>query len=330
VVIHRFLASALVVVCTLTASRARALQPCEVRWEGTSVPAEWSDALRDVRTFAAQLTAEATDCRIIVVSPDEDGATVIFTTVDGRSARRRVSAPRELRSLVEALLVNGRDPAPMPPPPEAMPASEPSPAPSRESVPPASPVPVAIEGGEVPVPVPPSDAPHLLLGAGAGVKGSFPHDVVAGVGQVFAGASFARWELAAFGRLELEHDAPTDGNERRLQYSAVGGGAMFGRREPIGPLVLIAGARAAVLAAEEERGGRHDGSGQGKVTDTFLDPRLGLYAGCIFLESSRVRFRVQVDADGGVLQHRAELAELPAFPRWNLGVSLGAETGLFR
>ncbi len=139
-----------------------------------------------------------------------------------------------------------------------------------------------------------------------------------------------RLELAAFGRWELEHDAPADANARPLRYSAVGGGAMFGRRESIGPFIVLAGARAAVLAAEEERGGRRDASREAKVSETFLDPRLGLYAGCIFLETSRVRFRVQVDADAGLVQHRTELAELPSFPRWNLGISLGAETGLFR
>lgn len=297
------------------------------------MPEEWAEALRDVRSFVARLTAETTDCRTLSVSSDDDGATVSFTTVDGRTARRRIGGPRELLGLVEALVVNERDPAPMPPP-----ARDPL-AVASDHVEAQSAAPFA-SGGRTLVAFEADEAarssssrtaaPSLLLGAGAGVKGSFPRDALAGVGQVFAGTSFGRWELAAFGRWELEHDAPSDANVRRVRYSALGGGGMFGRREPIGPFLLLAGARAAVLAAEEERVGHHEAGREGKVEDSFLDPRLGLYAGCILLESSRVRFRVQVDADAGLVEHRTELAQLPSFPRWNLGISLGAETGLFR
>lgn len=329
-VIHRRSASALFLAVTLAVSHAsaeRAGSPCELRWESGSEPGEWTQAMHDVRAFVAQLTAETTDCRSVAVSRDEQGATVVFTTADGRSARRRIAEPHELRGLVEALLVNGRDPAPLPPPPESSAAAVP--APQEESAPAASAA--ASESSDVaPRPLHPSGAPSLLLGAGAGVKGSFPRDTVAGVGQVFAGASFGRWELAAFGRWELEHDAPADANVRRLRYSAIGGGGMFGRREPIGPFVLIAGTRASVLAGEAERVGHHDALRDGKVSASFLDPRLGVYVGCILLESSRVRLRVQVDADAGLVEQRTAFAELPGFPRWNLGISLGAETGLFR
>jgi hypothetical protein len=332
VVIRRASTTLLFLAAVLTTAHARAerASPCALEWNAASVPEEWLAPLHDVRSFVAQLTADTTDCRTIAVSPDDDGATVVFTTADGRSATRRVGHPRELRGLVEALLVNGRDPAPMPPPPPppSLPASTAASAPATSPDPTSL---VAFEAGDTRPPSPRAgDAPGLLLGAGAGVKGSFPRDALAGVGQLFAGATLARWELAAFGRWELEHDGAADASARRLRYSAVGGGAMFGRREVLGPVVVIAGVRAAVLAAEEERVGHKDVPREPKVADSFVDPRLGLYAGCIFAELSRVRFRVQVDADAGVAQHRAELAELPAFPRWNLGISLGAETGLFR
>ncbi|CAN5925581.1 hypothetical protein BH11MYX4_BH11MYX4_06390 [soil metagenome] len=54
---------------------------------------------------------------------------------------------------------------------------------------------------------------------------------------------------------------------------------------------------------------------------------LGLYAGVVATESSRLRMRVEVDGDMGVVAHRAEVADPGAFPRWNLGISLGAEAG---
>jgi hypothetical protein len=316
-----------------TASNARADSACELRWESASVPDAWTDALRDVRVLVGKLTRETTDCRSITVSPDGLGATVVFTTADGRTARRRIADPAELRPMVEALLVFQPDP-PRPPVDAGPPAV-------AEETPATPPAPTALapalatgEAADAPRRVT-TAGPSMLLGAGAGVKGSFPRDMLAAVGQVFVGMSLEHWELAAFGRWELEHDARVapDASARHLKYSALGGGAMLGRRETVGPLIFVAGTRAAAFAAEEERSGHHDDGAASKpprAEEKFLDPRLGLYAGCIVSESSRVRFRIQVDADAGLVEHRAQLAELPNFPRWNLGISLGAETGLFR
>ena len=108
------------------------------------------------------------------------------------------------------------------------------------------------------------------------------------------------------------------------------GGVMFGRRQPLGPIVLIGGARAAAFSAEVELAGASaskDMKRDNHRHDEFLDPRVGLYAGCMLSETSRLRVRMQVDGDAGVLVHRTELADMQAFPRWNLGVSLGAEAG---
>ena len=179
------------------------------------------------------------------------------------------------------------------------------------------------------------DAPRALVGAGAGVKNGWPNDSLTGVGQVFLGMTLTQWEVAAFGRIELEHDADEDDDANgtatstvgRLRYSAIGGGAMVGRREHVGPLVLVGGARAAVYGAELERVAPRTPNRPAPQRDEFLDPRLGLYAGVVATESSRLRVRVEIDGDMGVVVHRAELAELGAFPRWNLGISLGAEAG---
>ncbi len=184
---------------------------------------------------------------------------------------------------------------------------------------------------EVPLASPP---PRPVIGATAGVKGSFPDDRAAGVAQAFAGVTLARWELAAFARWEIEHDAESNPDANapsgKLRYSAFGGGVMAGRRQPFGPLVLVGGARAALFGAEQERTGQKRSKGLGAREEEFLDPRLGLYVGCILNESSRVRVRLQVDGDAGLIVHRSELADLGVFPRWNLGISLGAETAVFQ
>lgn len=324
----RVLALAVAFTSAFATQTALADSPCELRFDGPSVPDAWSKARHDVDALVAQLTASTTDCRTIAVSPDADGASVVFTTADGRVARRRIGGPRELLPLVRALLVLGPEPAP---PPDVAgpiavlphaPSDEPEDAPaSRASLAPPDANDSARAAG--------ASNGRLLLGAGAGVKGSWPGDTLAAVSQIFVGVQLSRWELAAFGRWEIEHDAQSDASAGRLRFSALGGGAMFGRREALGPLVLLAGARAAVFDAEEERTGQHNERHDGRQHEEFLDPRLGLYAGCIVSESSRLRFRIQIDGDAGLIVHRTELAELPAFPRWNLGLSVGAETAFF-
>lgn len=318
--------------------------PCRVRFVGNPSATAWTQAKNQLEERVAQLSASTTDCRLVVVTPEAQGASVEFTTVDQRVARRHIASPGDLLPLVEALLVFGHDPLSIAPPaPEksaevlAMPEEPPGndvaseDAASIDATPARGGEPVAGEPNERVARARP-DAPRVLVGAGAGVKASFPNDSVAGVGQIFVGMTLARWELAGFGRWELEHDAHDAESESatkgKLRYSAIGGGAMFGRRQPLGPLVLIGGARAAVYGAEQERvgGPKVDGRSTHK-SENFLDPRVGLYAGCVVSESSRLRVRVQVDGDLGLVEHRAELADLGTFPRWNVGLSLGAEAG---
>ena len=307
---------------------AAAASPCELRFEGGSVPDAWSEVSRDVTALVGQLTASNTDCRLISVAPDRAGATVVFETADGRAARRHIAAPAELKPMVEALLVFGKDPSP-PPAVVSTALADPSAPLGASGITTVDPLAlgarVAEPAKDAKQTVPRKDSPRLLLGAGVGVEGGWPRDTLGAVGEVFAGMSLARWELAAFGRWEV--DAESDGSSGRLEVSAIGGGAMFGRRERVGPLVLIGGARAGLFDAEQEVRRGHDWAQKARFRDEFLDPRFGLYAGCIVSESSLVRFRFQVDADAGLVAHRSELPELPAFPRWHLAVSIGAETG---
>lgn len=318
-----------------TPALADGASPCELRIDGDPLPESWSGAVTDVRALVSKLTFDATDCRIIALVRDDTGLAVRFTTADGREARRHVTTPAELVPLVEALLVFRPDAEPL----AAAPASEPTRA--ENDVPiaaativtidPAVPLKDAKDAKDPPLA---SATARPLIGAAAGVKGSFPDDRVAAIAQILAGITLRRWELAAFARWEIEHDAApkpeANAPPGKLRNSAFGGGVMLGRRQPVGPLVVIGGARAALFAAEQERAGQKKSQGQGAREDAFLDPRLGVYVGCILNESSRVRVRVQVDGDAGLMVHRSEVADLGAFPRWNLGVSLGAETALFQ
>jgi len=345
---HRAASRLIVMLGVITVTKlaaARPESPCLVRLDEGPTSATWASASDELREHVAKLTATTTDCRLIVVKPLAQGASVEFTTSDQRIARRHIAAPADLLPLVEALLVFGHDPTAIaPPPPEARERlAMPGPAAEvavgeeapRAAAPqaPASPSPLADPPRDALEPPKKVDAPRVLMGAGAGImKGGWPSDSVAAVGQVYAGMTKAHWELAGFGRWELEHDADADSSRAsthgRLRYSAVGGGAMVARRQPVGPLVLIGGARAALYLAEQERAGGPKVAGRSThESEEFFDPRLGLYAACVVSESSRLRLRVQVDGDMGLVVHRAELADLGAFPRWNMGLSLGAEAG---
>ncbi len=314
--------------------------PCRVRLTGSATTAAWATARDRLEDRVAELTPSTTDCRLIVVTPEPQGASVAFNTADRRVARRHIASPDDLLPLVEALLVFGHDPMLIAPPApaktEAVLAMPEEPGADERALEGSAPEPTRATPGEPPpndvITRTKPDAPRVLVGAGAGVKASFPNDSVAGVGQIFVGMTYARWELAGFGRWELEHDAHDQESESatkgRLRYSAIGGGTMFGRRQPVGPLVLVGGARTAVYGAEQERAGGPKVDGRStRKRESFFDPRVGLYAGCVVSESSRLRMRVQVDGDMGLVVHRAELADLGAFPRWNLGLSLGAEAG---
>lgn len=313
--------------------------PCRVRLASRPASAAWSSARDRVEERVATLTSASTDCRLIVVTPEQRGASVEFTTADHRVARRHIVGPEDLLPIVEALLVFGHDPmviAPPPPPPAETALAMPE-APAAADID-DEPALYAMRAATIADPVSRDqaarakpDAPRVLVGAGAGVKNSWPNDSLTGVGQIFVGMTLAHWEVAAFGRLELEHDADENDSvttASKLRYSAIGGGAMAGRREHVGPLILVGGARAAVYDAELERvAPKTPNAVRAARRDEFLDPRLGLYAGVVATESSRLRVRVEVDGDMGVVVHRAELADLGAFPRWNLGISLGAEAG---
>lgn len=325
---HAFAGAAAFVVAMACTSRAHADASCDVRWDagGDAASEAWTRALGDVRELVVARDHPPSDCRSILVSSSaEGGATIVLVTTDGRTARRRIADPRDLQPTIEALLVS--DVAGPPPAASVAPAraeeelvaeparDAPSPAADRETT--RSPVPV--------------DGPALLVGAGGGIKNSLHGDAVAAIGEAFVGVRISRWELAAFGRLESEHaaDEDDDAGTRSLRYAATGAGAMGGVRQPVGPLVLVAGARASLFAAEQERGSRRDTAPGARIRDRFLDPRIGLYAGCVFAELSRLRFRFQVDGDAGLVDHRAANADVGAVPRWNLAASIGAELAAF-
>jgi hypothetical protein len=298
-----------------TSAAAHADEPCAVRVEASDHESTgWSDALRDAERAVAVFGG---DCREIVIVRDDHGASLTFTTRDGRVAQRRISQPTELRALIEALLVTI---------PEEPRARSTSVTPARESFPlPTEPAPTVEPAGTPDVLAKRQlDVGHLLLGVGGGVK-VWPGSPASAVGQVAVAWVHERWELGLIARWE-----PGDASQTatgHLHVSALGGRATLGRREPIGDLVLVFGSSAGVFVAQEDykQQGLDDEPNRLKVHDAFVDPRLGAYVGLVVPTSQRFRLRAQVDGEVALSSYTPESAYLTAFPRWNFGLTLGAE-----
>lgn len=316
----RDLAVAIVLAVVATSSRARG-EACEVSSTRAPVTPAWTAAIERTRA----LVRGDRECLRIEIHGDGEHVRLVFTTSDGRIAKRTLADASELESAVEALLVAWTPPA----------ADEPAPAAedaSRVETPvAASPLlatndlqPAAQEPDRAPARAHPS--PQLLAGVTAGARASAPGDTVAAVGQLFAGVTFGKIELAAYGRLEMEHALPDADSRPRTKLGAIGGGPMLGYRHDAGFATLVFGLRAGVFEVEAERP-RARGGGTARAGESYVDPRVGLYAGAVFFDRAHVRFRVQVEGDAGFVAQRPDLVGDAVLARWTAGASLGVELG---
>jgi hypothetical protein len=316
----------------LVASTARAEGPCAVVLDGRERAAGaaegWQSAVRDVE---ARVRASAGDCAGIEVTTDPSGAHVELTTRDGRTARRWIAEPGELVPLVHALLVA----SPLPGPGERVSSSdadpEASPALDLQMEQPSSAPP---EGGADVVPSPPPGArsrAQVFVSFAAGLKVPSA-DGAAPFGQLALGVTHGRWDLGGFGAWELEHDLTEGRANGHTSLGAIGGGALVGRREQLGPTWLVAGGTFGLYAVDEDRGRRRSAVADGHPADghadeSFVEPRAGAYVGVVFPRTARVRAKVQLGGEMALASHTPRSVLLPATPPWGLGLSVGLETG---
>ncbi len=282
---------------------------------------DWASEIAHVERAVAEREGRAGDCREIDVVVDAAGATVTFTTRDGRMAVRHIAQPSELAPLVDALVITG-------PVQDEPPAPHVAPPPLSPTLPVQTPY-----AREAPV----SDAPRtladrgrVLLSVGAGLRHA-PGFEGSGVAGVEIAALLGRWELGLMGRWEADQEPDDDRPSGHVHLSAIGGGLVLGHRAPVGPFVLVVGATAGAFAAREslvKRTLATDGRHESRTSDSFVDPRLGAYAGLVFPLLGRFRLRSQIDAAFGVGSHVASSAELPALPKWSFTLAIGVETSV--
>jgi hypothetical protein len=294
---------------------------CTVRLDRTQGTAEPSDAWDRAREAVEQFTHETPgDCASIEIRTDHEGATVDLVTSDGRRARRHIDRSRDLAPLVKALLTVYPDVAEAPAVTAAHTDTTEAPVPA--------PAPREAADADAVEPTPPHSTTELFASLGAGLKVPLG-DVASPMGQISAGVAVASWEITGFGRWELEHHQSEHETYGRTTLGALGGGAALGRRQALGPTVLTFGATFGVYATEQEQSGRRP-AGSSRADDSFVDPRAGLYVGCLIPASAHLRTRAQVGGELAMIDHDGEQGRFPDVHPWSLGLTIGVDFGMAR
>ena len=263
--------------------------------------------LRAGRAIEA-LTTDPSDCARIEIELERStaAARLIFVTLDGRRAERRLAHPDDLMPTVVALGVRG-------PSEISTPVLEGAPmAPARAAdlvsrldSPPSGPAAAA-----------PSEARALfaVLGGTRGGVGRLVSPVLGGAAAI----AVDRWELGINLALELQyfdlHLSEPDGPS-----SAASVGVTVGRREPIADVDLSFGARSMVAAVNDES--RKDSGERGRA-----ELRLGAYLGAVWPRQSSSRFRADLALD--VVPHESLGAVgTPVTPWLAVSALMGVEFG---
>jgi hypothetical protein len=148
---------------------------CLVSMSPDSAGNRWHSAAVALRRLLRDGGGTGIDCRAVAIWLEADGATVVFTTQDGRQAMRRLQSPEELAPVVEALRVT-LQPVPTPPlPPQ-----------SSGAAPPLAEAPVAARAQPTPV---------FLLQSAVGARLSGPGSFVSAVLTIRAGVDVRGWPL---------------------------------------------------------------------------------------------------------------------------------------
>lgn len=293
---------------------------CPIAVENAS--STWSEA-------AASLPDSATgsDCaRVVLTGDGADGATLTFTTSDGRAAIRTLAHPDELVPALAALTERG----PLPEPPAAEPVRETPPPPTAMPTPQAQPTeePVSIQAGERSS----DDAGSafvLALQTGARSGSSLMSPVLVGAAAI----ALERWELGVLVAYEaryydLEARVPSE-----RQTGALGLGVGAGRREPIGGVDLLAGARTMIATLTHMVEEVDAPAGRGPHEErSALEWRIGAYLGTVAPREGVLRFRAElgvdlVGSDRSTSTVDNVVIQPPIAPEWAITGLIGVELG---
>jgi hypothetical protein len=297
---------------------AGAVGSCAVSLIPADASDAWKESSRELELRLRAMRPAASDCSAVEVHVTENHAAVlVFTTRDGRQAVRKIGSPSDLVPVAEMLAVTVPSSVPGPVTPIAAASVEHAPQP-----PPA---------------LPASEGAHVLLGVRGGGRLSSPGGFASPSIAVSAAVAVGRWELGVAGQLDPATVLLGGGAPNGFQLSSFGVGASVGRREPVGPLALVAGGTLGVAIMNEAGAtatagpgatGEGQGTGEGASGSSRAEPRAGGYVGIVFPRRSSLRFRSELSGDVVASRiGRARIIDpaLPALPWWSVTASIGAE-----
>jgi hypothetical protein len=273
--------------------------------------ASWALAAADLDAELANRRGP-TLCAAVVVDANPGFATLVFVTMDGRRAERRMEDPVELIPTVQALSAEVPSTSVGAPDTSAGANAVPRAAESRASSlrePAELTTPLALAAPQ------PYDT-HAIFGAQAGLRAGADHLVSPCIGA-FASVLSNRWELGVLGRYEA-HYVSTLGDSDRPETSSVVFGVSAGLREPLGKFA-VRGGITGLLAALHEDGGNKEGQAEARV---------GGYVGGVWPE--RGRFGIRADMSIEMVPYNIGRSQRNAtgsssLPWWGVATTVGLE-----
>jgi hypothetical protein len=291
---------------TLAGGSSHAAARCELVVVGAAGTA-WEHAVESLPP------PRAADCAALRLAVGEFGAGAQLTFIlrDGRRAERQLIEPSELAPAVEALATTGLMPRAASPPSVA---TDPN----------------VIEADES------ADEPFgvdLVLGIASGARAGHSA-LLSPLLTVSAALAFGEWELGLTFAYEMRYFDLQNREFPGWRSGAVGLGVLFGRREPLGDLAFVWGARASIARLTNDAQSS-DGPASRSLR-VALDPspyegRVGAYLGLTFPVSAGVRFRTELGADFVATSRWEASSVLPALevaaitPEWALCALAGLE-----
>jgi hypothetical protein len=126
-----------------------------------------------------------------------------------------------------------------------------------------------------------------------------------------------RWQLGILGAFEMQYFDLTREAPGERRSSAIALGVLAGRREPVGNVEIVGGARLSFALLEH----KDDDRGRGQV-------RLGAYGGIVWPRQSPLRFRADLAAEiSPEEQNTASSTAVASAPQWASLMLAGIEVG---
>lgn len=278
---------------------ARAARTCTVRLTPAGEPG-WQAAADHLQAVLSTPGAHG-DCGTVDIDVQDNGATLVFTTRDGRRAVRRLAAPSELEPTVEMLSVTG--PAP---PPEKRVVIE------RDRY-------VAVPHA----PVAPEKRPRIVYGASAGVRVG-AETLLSPVLRAFGSIALGPWELGILSQWDVRYNQLVDAAPGVQSAWALAGGVTAARRQPLSDTVSLRAGADLMMAALDEESSEHS------VNEGRAEARVGAFVGAVLPRRAASRWRATLGADfcpTHIGKSPTNLDGVPLLPWWAFTLTVGVELG---